>query len=55
LEPIALNAQYGLAWLMQADAPAAAAAFLDHIIAHQAVEHATHERALRLQQTLTTA
>jgi len=54
MEPIALNAQFGLASAMQADAPAAAA-LLEHIIANPAAERATHERALQLHQALATS
>ncbi len=47
-----LHAQLGLASLMRDDAPAAALAFLDHVSAHPATEHAVRERALDLQRTL---
>ena len=49
LDPLVLEAQYGLASLMGEDTPAAALAFLDQIIAHPAAEHRTRERALHLQ------
>jgi predicted ATPase/transcriptional regulator with XRE-family HTH domain len=52
LDPLLLNAQYGLAWLMRAEAPAAAAAVLEQIIGHPAAEHATLGRARRLRQAL---
>ncbi len=55
LDPVALNAQYGLAYLMQEDAPAAALAFLDRIIAHPATEQTTRDRATDLRRTLIAA
>jgi predicted ATPase/DNA-binding CsgD family transcriptional regulator/DNA-binding XRE family transcriptional regulator len=51
-DPVMLHAQLGLASLMRDDAPAAALAFLDHVSAHPATEHAVRERALDLQRTL---
>jgi predicted ATPase/DNA-binding CsgD family transcriptional regulator/transcriptional regulator with XRE-family HTH domain len=52
LDPIRLNAQYGLASLMRADAPSAALALLEQIIAHPATEATTRTRALQLRTHL---
>jgi DNA-binding CsgD family transcriptional regulator len=52
LEPVMLNAQFGLAYLRRADTPAALA-LLDPIIAHPAAEHHTREQAMLLRTTLT--
>jgi ATP/maltotriose-dependent transcriptional regulator MalT len=52
LDPIRLNAQYGLASLMRADAHSAALALLEQIIAHPATEATTRTRALQLRTHL---
>jgi predicted ATPase/class 3 adenylate cyclase/DNA-binding CsgD family transcriptional regulator len=55
LDPIALDAQYGLAELVRQDDQAAAGVLLDPIITHPATEQTTRERATRLGQALTAA
>ena len=52
LDPVMLNAQYGLAYLMREDAPAAALAFLDQVIAHPATEYTIRARARDLRRVL---
>jgi LuxR family maltose regulon positive regulatory protein len=54
LEPIALNAQLGLAYVMREDAPAALA-LLDGLMVHPATEQTTRERAAGLRQALLAA
>ena len=54
LEPITLNAQLGLAYLLREDVPAALAR-LDAIMAHPATEQTTRERAAGLRQELLAA
>jgi predicted ATPase/DNA-binding CsgD family transcriptional regulator len=52
MEPIRLDALFGLATLMAADAPGAALAYLDQIIAHAATTHTTRSKAQKLYQSL---
>ena len=52
LDPIALNAGYGLAALVRDTDPPAALAQLDLIIAHPAAEHTTRQRAMALRLIL---
>jgi len=54
LDPVALNAQFGLAYLGQQEAPTALA-LLDAISEHPALEQATRERAAGLRQELLAA
>ena len=52
LDPVALDAQHGLASLMQQDAPAAALALLDRIITHPATTYHTRTRATAVQRAV---
>jgi len=55
LDPIACSAQYGLAYLIQEEAPAAALVFLEQVINHQASERTIRDRAIELRQALIAA
>lgn len=55
LDPIACSAQYGLAYLVQEEAPAAALVFLAQVIDHQAAERTIRDRAIDLHQALVAA
>ncbi|HEX6386537.1 MAG TPA: tetratricopeptide repeat protein, partial [Anaerolineae bacterium] len=55
LDPIACSAQYGLAYLIQEEAPAAALVFLEQVINHQATERTIRDRAIELRQALIAA
>ena len=55
LEPVACSAQYGLAYLVQEEAPAAALVFLEQVINNQASERTIRDHALDLRQALLAA
>jgi ATP/maltotriose-dependent transcriptional regulator MalT len=55
LDPLRLNAQFGLASLMQEAAPAAALVRLEQIITHSATDQPTRARAIALRQALLSA
>jgi predicted ATPase/class 3 adenylate cyclase len=52
LAPLMLDAQYGLAVLMEDETPAAALTLLDSVIAHPATMHTTRARATTLRDAL---
>ena len=52
MAPVALEAMYGLATLLAQEAPSAARAVLNEVIAHPAADHQTRTHALRLGQAL---
>ncbi len=55
LESIACSAQYGLAYLVQDEAPAAALVFLEQVINNQATERTIRDNAIDLRQVLLSA
>ena len=55
LDPIVCSARYGLATLLQEEAPAAALAFLEQVIQHKASEFAVRDRAMALRRVLIAA
>jgi predicted ATPase/transcriptional regulator with XRE-family HTH domain len=52
LAPLVCSAQFGLAHLIQDEAPAAALAFLEQVVDHPAAEHAIRARARALHRAL---
>jgi predicted ATPase/transcriptional regulator with XRE-family HTH domain len=52
LEPLACRAQYGLAYLIQEEAPAAALVFLEQVINNPAAERTIRDNAIALRQVL---
>ena len=55
LEPLACRAQYGLAYLIQEEAPAAARVFLEQVINNPAAERTILDNAIHLRQVLLAA